>query len=193
MQDYEKYYSNLLIWQYKAKPKIEGLIKAMVSELNLFSEIEEVRTAFDIKTATKAQLLRLADYAGLPLIDTILNLDEKELRDLVSLQIIINNSNASGYSINASLFEVFGYDLLMKTNNDMSMFYFATLPNNLLEIAIANDLLPRPAGVAISIIDSQNSSCQLISAFDYNETAGLDKIGSDGLGGFIKTNEIINY
>lgn len=193
MKDYAAYYSNLLIWQYRTKPKIKTLVENYVNSVQLFDNLEDLRTAFDLKTATKAQLLRIAEFVGVPLTNSIINLSDNDLRKLIFLKTIINNSNGSSYSINLALFEIFGYDLLMTSDDQMHMFYFASFTNNVLDIAIDNNLLPRPAGVSINIIDTEKASYQLVNSNDLNDISGIDSIGSDGLGTFFSTNEIINY
>ena len=193
MQDYGRYYHNLLIWQYRDKPKISGLIREFAKNTQLFDNLEELNNAFNLKTALRAQLNKIAEFIGLPLTNAIISLNDKQFRDLIYLQTIINNSNSSIGSIATGLFEVFGFDLLISSDGDMAMFYFANLPNNLLDIAIANDLLPKPAGVQINIVDVNNNYYQLINKDDVNDTAGLDAPDGDGLSYLLDGSSIINY
>jgi len=59
-----KYYVNLLIIQYRGKPKAEKTIKAFVRLLVIFELINQVKNGFDITTAQGTQLDILAKYAG---------------------------------------------------------------------------------------------------------------------------------
>jgi len=193
MQDYSEYYYNLLIWQYRDKPKISNLIKEFVKNTQLFDNLEDLNNAFNLKTALRAQLNKIADFIGLPLTNAIISLNDKQFRDLLYLQTIINNSNASIGSIATGLFDVFKFDLLIKSDENMSMFYFANLANNLLDIAIDNNLLPKPAGVQINIIDTNNNYYQLINNNDVNDTAGIDSVDGDGLSYLFDGSSIINF
>jgi hypothetical protein len=193
MQDYGEYYYNLLIWQYRDKPKISNLIKEFVKNTQLFDNLEDLNNAFNLKTALRAQLNKIADFIGLPLTNAIISLNDKQFRDLLYLQTIINNSNASIGSIATGLFDVFKFDLLIKSDENMSMFYFANLANNLLDIAIDNNLLPKPAGVQINIVDTNNNYYQLINNNDVNDGAGIDSVDGDGLSYLFDGSSIINF
>jgi hypothetical protein len=193
MQDYSEYYYNLLIWQYRDKPKISNLIKEFVKNTQLFDNLEDLNNAFNLKTALRAQLNKIADFIGLPLTNAIISLNDTQFRDLLYLQTIINNSNASIGSIAMGLFDVFKFDLLIKSDENMSMFYFANLANNLLDIAIDNNLLPKPAGVQINIVDTNNNYYQLINNNDVNDTAGIDSVDGDGLSYLFDGSSIINF
>ena len=59
-----QYYKNLLILQYRGKPKAERTIEAYVRLLIIFELIEQVKNGFDINTAQGRQLDILAKYAG---------------------------------------------------------------------------------------------------------------------------------
>ena len=193
MQDYGEYYYNLLIWQYKNKPKISNLIKEFVKNTQLFDNLEDLNNAFNLKTALREQLNKIANFIGLPLTNAIISLNDKQFRDLLYLQTIINNSNASIGSIAAGLFDVFQFDLLIASDGNMSMFYFANLSNNLLDIAINNNLLPKPAGIQINIVDTNNNYYQLINNNDVNDIAGLDSPDGNGLSYLLDGSSILNF
>ncbi len=58
------YYVNLLILQYRTKPKAEAHIQALVSALMLYDVAVAVRDGFDIDTAVGPQMDILGKYLG---------------------------------------------------------------------------------------------------------------------------------
>lgn len=191
MQNYGQDYANLLIWQYRNKPKAKVLIEGIVNGVQFFDNIESLKSAFNIKTASGNQLRRIGSFVGLPYKSDILALSDDNYRKLVFFKTISNNANASPYSITTGLFDAFGTNLTVITDYNMHIIYFASLPNALLEIAIKYDLLPRPLGVGIFIIDTQSQYLRLTDSFDLNNVYGIDDIGSNGLGTFIDTTTIL--
>ena len=63
-EDLIGYYKNLLIIQYRGKPKAEKTIEAFIRLVILFELINQVKKGFDINTAQGRQLDILAKYAG---------------------------------------------------------------------------------------------------------------------------------
>lgn len=192
MQDWGTYYANLLIWQYRDKPKAYALIYGIVNALQSFDTSQEILDAFTLSKAVGAQLRILGTFLGMPETNNILTLSDDDYRKLLYLKVIINNSNASQVSIVDSLWSVFKSQLRVSTDNLMHIFYFATLPNILLQVAINNDLLPRPLGVSVTVIDYKNSAV----AFSDSTTGAKVKIaglGTTGQGYLISTAGFLSY
>ncbi len=80
-------------------------------------------------------------------------LTDSEFRVLLKLNILRNNTNGSNGEINAGLFNLFGTQLLMVDNLDMTITYIAD-PSiaTLIGAAKVKDLLPRPMGVALDLV-----------------------------------------
>lgn len=65
LEELIKYYVNLLIIQYKTKPKARATIRAFISELvRAYNLIKQVQMAYDINTAVGAQLDIVGKYFG---------------------------------------------------------------------------------------------------------------------------------
>ena len=192
MQNYGNDYANLIIWQYKNKPKAKALIENIVNGTQFFDNIENLRSAFSVDLATGEQLRRIGAFIGLPNANDVVNLDDINYRKLLYFKSITNNSQASPYAITTSIFNIFGNNVTAATNYNMQMFYFVNLPNTLLQLAIKYDLLPRPLGVQIAIIDIQNQDLQLTDSFNLNNKYGIDDIGENGIGTFLNTSAILN-
>lgn len=85
------------------------------------------------------------------------SLNDNDYRTLIELRIIQNNSNHSHGSIDDGLFKIFGGEVHADSSGDMHMFYF--VPENMTELvqaAIAKEVLPRPMGVGIIFITQTN-------------------------------------
>lgn len=57
-----EYYANLLILQYKGKPKAEAEIRALINTINIYEIIDEVKNAYNLETAKGNQLDVLGKY-----------------------------------------------------------------------------------------------------------------------------------
>ena len=58
------YYINLLILQYRSKPRAQGTIQALITALMIFDVIRQVENGFDVDTAIGVQLDVIAKYVG---------------------------------------------------------------------------------------------------------------------------------
>lgn len=87
------------------------------------------------------------------ILSNTLKLDDDDYRFILKLKIIQNNSNHSHKSIDDSLFEFFGLDVIASSSGNMQMIYY--IPSQkvqLIEVAIEKKVLPRPIGVGINYI-----------------------------------------
>ena len=155
----KEYYSNLLILQYRGKPKakatVEATIDAMISG-QIFSQIEN---GFDPNTAVGVMLDIIGKYVGVdrygysfsgPVI-----LGDNEYRSLVLLKIIINNSDTSLYSVQEMIDLFFKNVLFVFDYMDMSISYYFNSSfgsQELVEVFVNKNLLPRPMGVQLGSV-----------------------------------------
>jgi len=65
-----EYYTNLLILQYRGKPKAENTIRAVIEAIMIYELIESVANAYDIDNAVGVQLDIIGVYLGIDRIVT---------------------------------------------------------------------------------------------------------------------------
>lgn len=150
-----EYYANLLIIQYINKPKAWMDIYYDTKGLWIDDLFSQIRDAFDVETAIGDQLDIIAKYVGATRIipgqvSEAETLTDAELRIFIKLKIIQNNSNNSNYAIDFLIYEFFGNDIKIIDGLNMKMTYiFPEAQAPLLNRLIAQNALPRPAGVAL--------------------------------------------
>jgi len=80
-------------------------------------------------------------------------LSDDSFRTIIRLKIIQNYSNHSHESIDTSIFDFFGTDIIPDSQGDMHMIYFVTRTfNEVIFAAIFKSVLPRPMGVGLDTI-----------------------------------------
>lgn len=107
-------------------------------------------TDFDTKTG---ETLTYADIISQDLV-----LDDDAYRFFIKLRIVQNNSNHSHKSIDDSLWEFFGEDVVADSQGNMHMIYFVSsaLWQKAI-IALQKGVLPRPMGVGLDYLIKQNN------------------------------------
>lgn len=168
IDDLVGYYSNLLIKQYhdkaKAKATVEAVVRGMLSDL-VFKAVGE---AFDLTSASGAQLDILAKYVGVKRAPLGINLSDTDLSFLIKMMIAKNLSNQSLKSIDDYMYLFFNDSVIVTDGKDMTITYDFPLPiADIMDIALTSDLIPRPAGVAI-----------VIEAVSENGTFGYSRLGT---------------
>lgn len=86
------------------------------------------------------------------------SLNDDDYRTLIKLKIIQNNSNHSHKSIDDGIYRIFGNTVRPDSQGGMHMFYF--VPANLSQLinaAIIKEVLPRPMGVQLVLIQQSNT------------------------------------
>lgn len=146
------YYKDLIILQYRDKPKAQSTVQSIVELLMADGLIFDVRNAYNFDTAIGRQLDVIGQYIGINRLISSGELDDDDYRILLKLKAIQNNSNHSLYIINKKLTEVFQDQIKATTDYLMHMFYFIKNNNNLINALIEKQVLPRPMGVGIIII-----------------------------------------
>lgn len=154
-----EYYASLLIIQYANKPKAKAMIKKVIEELVPFDAVTgellvlELRDAFNIETAVGDQLDILDKYIGVGRNYDGSLLSDSDMRFLMKLKIIQNNSDHSIGSINEGIEAFFGTDLFMVTDGNMQMTYYidGTL-TTAIAAAVEKKILPVPMGVGVRVL-----------------------------------------
>lgn len=81
-------------------------------------------------------------------------LNDEDYRILIKLKIVQNHSNHSHKSIDDSVFQFFGNDLIPSSDGDMKMWYFVTDQlTDIIKAAQIKEVLPRPMGVGMGVIE----------------------------------------
>lgn len=170
------YYSNLLILQYRNKPKANATIKAIVPTATIDGLPQEVENAFDIETAVGKQLDILGKYIGfdrnvkliLPETGSLV-LEDEEYRLLLKLKIITNNGRATTGDIKTGLYKLFPTQIRLFDNRDMTYTYFVdTSFSNLMNVIVSEELLPLPEGVGYKLIVVQKDITKFFGYSHYN-------------------------
>lgn len=152
-----EYYKNLLILQYNqqggtARATIETIVKEVLGAL-IAKQVEE---GFSVDTSVGYQLDILAEYVGLQRYEVGFgNLSDEELRILIKFAILKYYNPATTQAIASSLYALFGYDILFADNKDMTFRYAITdnISDKVQTILKEKDLLPRPMGVGIEVVN----------------------------------------
>lgn len=158
-QEIIDYYANLLILQYKQKPKAYATIQALVQNVIMDQLPIAVQDAFDIDTAEGVQLDVLGKYAGVvrsaydftgPIV-----LDDDDFRTMIKIAIIKNGFGSSLADIQNLLFQFFPGSLLVFDFKTMRMGYFFDSDigsRPLAEVFVRSGFLPKPMGVQLSAL-----------------------------------------
>ncbi len=196
MFDYAQYLSELLIIQYRDKPKAKETIKAIGSQFPV-DLIFAVRDGFSLETAVGKQLDILAKYVGTDryYIGTkgeIIELTDDEFRTLLKFKCIANTSNCSHYDIDTALYSFFGRTVRAESNGGMELTFF--IPEGASRVVIAaiqKDCLPRPMGVGVRYVIVQNSP--IFGFVTYDNQYAFYKTGFRTYDNPEKVGETLNY
>jgi hypothetical protein len=182
----QEYYSNLLIVQYHNKPKAKAEIEAWIKSLIASNVIFDVRDGFNLDDAVGVQLDILDKYIGVGRYYEGTYIADSLFRFLMKFKAIQNNSNFSRIEIDESLYNFFTDQIILTSEGNMDeTFFFDVAIQDVYEIALGKDLLPRPMAVSIdySIIKPATGKVFCISNPDgsYNYP---DFMGGFGVGLF---------
>lgn len=154
-----QYYADLLILQYRGKPKAQATIQALARQALCDNISIAIRDAFSVADAIGVQLDVVGKYADVERNVLTLTggtrLNDTDFRTLILFAFALNACKGSLYDIETLLYQYFGTGIIVFDNKNMTMSYFlnATVGSlALLEAIIELDLLPRPLGVALASI-----------------------------------------
>lgn len=153
------YYADLLIIQYRGKPKAYETIKALVRPILMDQLPLDVQAAFSVEGAIGVQLDVVGKYAGIarrvPTFAGFVNLSDDDYRQLIKMKIMQNNSGSSLADIQ-NLISIFFPDALRVFDfANMHMGYYfdsAFGSQQLAEAFVRLGLLPKPMGVQLGAL-----------------------------------------
>lgn len=148
------YYVNLLIMQYKGKPKAEAHVDALVSQVVRDQLIYTIQDSFGLFDAVGKQLDVIGKYAGVQRTSYTftgqVTLNDDEFRLLISLA-IVKNTSFSSLSVIQDLLDVYFQGMIKVFDySNMRMSYMISsqiASQNLAQVFVAQNLLPVPMAV----------------------------------------------
>lgn len=152
-QELIEYYTDLLVIQYRAKPKARAHVAALIDSGLILDLIRDVQNGYDIDTAIGVQLDNLAKIQGTyrsynqgqPISDS-------DLRSITKLKQIQNSSNYSLKSLDEIFTELFPDKALLLDNENMTGDYiFAESERPAVTFAKLQGAIPKPMAVNMSI------------------------------------------
>ena len=154
-EELKTYYADLLISQYKQKPKAYAMIKAVIDILLMNQLPLTAKDAYDLETAVGSQLDTVGKYQGVTRYSRGLNgsfvLDDTDFRNLIKMAIVKNSSNSSLSTIQYFLYTYFPNQIFVFDDQAMRMHYLIDIGTENLMYAFINELLlPRPTGVQLT-------------------------------------------
>lgn len=158
-EEFKEYYANLLILQYKNKPKARAVIQALAEQIFGSGSALDMVNGFDLETAVGKQLDIIGKYIGLKrqvkvnIGDSDTNiLNDDQYRILLKLKLVQNTNFSSTAQIREALYALFPNEIRLFDNRTMVYNYqLSTLFNDLVNVIIAEELLPLPMGVGYNI------------------------------------------
>lgn len=156
VQELIDHYVNLLIVQYHDKEKAKAHVSALINNQLANNIALDVRDAFDLEDAEGDQLTLLDKFVGVGRFHKGVELSDDDLRFLMKLKIIQNNSNHSIKSIDDSLYTFFEMDVIRVSEGSMHIAYFVEYGyDDVILTAFEKGIIPRPTGVKIDYIFSR--------------------------------------
>ena len=160
MQELIDYYVNLLIIQYKGKPKAEATISAFVNQALVNQLPLAILDAYNIDTAIGVQLDIIGKYQNcnrqISGIFGIINLNDNDYRTLIKLYILRNSSGSSLYDIKNILNQFFPNAIRVYDHMDMNITYYVNTSiiqsDEMANAFLSGGLLPFPMAVGGSVI-----------------------------------------
>lgn len=151
----KEYYANLLILQYRGKPKAYATAK-FLSGIGIADQLPaQIRDAFDIESAEGVQLNVIGQIVGVKRTIANITLSDDDFRILIKFAIITNSNGSSTYDIQQLIHSYFPDQIYFFDYQTMRVSYFIDSQNwseDLAQVAILQDLLPYPMAVERSSI-----------------------------------------
>lgn len=153
----KQYYADLLIVQYRGKPKADATVQMDAGFVIMEQLPQAVQDAFDLETAEGVQLDTIGTIVGVSRYGYTftgpIRLDDDDFRIFIRMAIISNNVGSSLYDIQALLQVYFAGTILVYDQQNMHMGYFfdaAIGSRDLAEMFVKQGLLPKPTGVQLA-------------------------------------------
>lgn len=199
VQDLLKYYLNLLILQYKNKPKAIGHVTTLVTQAfcDLLPQILE--RAFDLETAEGVQLDIIGKYIGIKRrVNTFtgsVTLSDSDYRILLKVKRATNTIGSSFAEIQNFIYtnlkgSFFAFD---HANMSMSFYINSTqISSDLAQAIVEQGVLPKPMGVSYASIVYLPSLDNIFGFDDYNFISGSN-VGFDTYSSYDPTKQFLKY
>ena len=154
-----QYYANLLILQYRAKPKAYATsqylaLQAIVNQIPL-----DVQAAFGLDSAVGVQLDTIGKYVGVKRSGNgffaPITLNDADFRSLITIGILTNNAGSSLADIQNLINIFFKNKIFVFDYQTMQLNYFfdsSAGSQDLVQLLVTEQLLPRPMAVQIASI-----------------------------------------
>lgn len=159
LEEVNQYYTDLLIMQYKDKPKAIATIGTTIEAVLMDQLPLTLQDAFDIETAVGAQLDILGKYIGVNrrilTFTQLIDLGDDDYRTLLKIKRALNSLGSSLYDIQTFVHDLLSGILLVFDHADMTMSFFVNsnyMSLNLAQAIVRQGLLPKPMGVSYSSI-----------------------------------------
>lgn len=159
-----EYYANLLILQYREKPKAFATIEALVDPVIMDQLPIDVQNAFDIETAEGVQLDIIGKYVGVSRVaydfTGPITLDDDDFRTTIKVAIVKNGFGSSLAEIQQLIWQFFEGSILVFDFQNMRMGYFfdsAVGSEQLAEVFVRSNFLPKPMGVQLAALIYSNN------------------------------------
>lgn len=153
------YYANLLILQYRGKPKAYATISAVVAPVIMDQLPTQVQDAFSITEAVGVQLDVIGQYVGVSRTANTstgeITLSDSDFVKLIQVGIVNNSNSSSLAAIQDLLFRFFPGEIKVFDYANMQMSYYLNSLGTSLDLAkvfISEGLLPHPMGVQIASV-----------------------------------------
>lgn len=154
------YYADLLVLQYKGKPKAYATVQALVALVIADQLPMSVQEAYTLGTAVGVQLDIIGKYAGVTrngyaLDGSPITLDDSDFTAFILFAIIKNNNGSSLYDIQKLLHMFFPGEIFVFDYANMHMnYYLSPLVGSfqLAELFVTQKMFPKPMGVQLGSI-----------------------------------------
>lgn len=151
------YYVNLLVLQYREKPKARETIATIVDPAVMDMLPIDVQDAFELGSAVGKQLDVLGKYCGVTRFNNSfagpVTLNDSDFLSLIKVAVLQNNAGSSLSVIQNLINTFFPGDILVFDYSNMRIGYFLTPAIGSAELAqvfITSGILPKPMGVQLS-------------------------------------------
>lgn len=176
-QELINYYANLLIIQYRGKPKAYATIQTLVEPVIMDQLPISVQAAFEISTAVGDQLDVIGKYVGASRngydFSGPVTLNDANYRTLIGLKITLNSMGSSLETIQDFIDTNFSGQIEVYDFTNMTMEYYVPGTNLLTEFFVKAGFLPRPMAVGLrATIKPPVPANYYFGCTDYNNYPG---------------------
>lgn len=152
-QEIIDYYANLLIIQYKGKPRALAHTK-FLAEAGIIDQLPiSVQSAYNLETAVGVQLDVIGKYVGVVRTYGAITLTDADFRTLIKIAVIKNSAASDLFSIQELIYTFFRGTIYVFDYLGMRMsFYLDTSLGSIdfAKLCVSQGLLPVPMGVQLS-------------------------------------------